>query len=87
VYLEGGSQLVSEFLQERQLDYYFMYRAPVLLGDERAKAGFSGLRTETLDQAMRLTDVRHGVFGDDQMMRGRIVYPPKLHIDEAGIRM
>jgi diaminohydroxyphosphoribosylaminopyrimidine deaminase / 5-amino-6-(5-phosphoribosylamino)uracil reductase len=87
VYLEGGAQLVSEFLQERQLDYYFMYRAPVLLGDERAKPGFAGLRTEKLDQAMRLADVRHGVFGDDQLIRGRVVYPAKIQIDEAGARV
>ena len=84
VYLEGGAQLVSEFLQERQLDYYFLYRAPVLLGDERAKAGFSGLRTEKLEQAVRLAEVRHEAFGDDQLMRGRIVYPARLQVDEIG---
>jgi len=86
VYLEGGAQLMSEFLQERQLDYFFMYRAPVLLGDERAKAGLGGLRTEKLEQAVRLTDVRHAVFGEDQLMRGRVVYPAKLQVDEAGAR-
>ncbi len=86
VYLEGGAQLVSEFLQERELDYYFLYRAPVLLGDERAKAGFSGLRTEKLEQAVRLAEVRHEAFGDDQLMRGRVVYPAKLTVDEAGGR-
>ena len=86
VYLEGGAQLVSEFLQERQVDYYFMYRAPVLLGDERAKAGFSGLRTEKLEQAVRLADVRHKTFGDDQLRRGRVIYPTKMQVDEAGAR-
>ena len=85
-YLEGGAQLVSEFLQERELDYYFLYRAPVLLGDERAKSGFSGLRTEKLEQAVRLAEVRHEAFGDDQLMRGRVVYPAKLTVDEAGGR-
>jgi diaminohydroxyphosphoribosylaminopyrimidine deaminase/5-amino-6-(5-phosphoribosylamino)uracil reductase len=83
VYLEGGAQLVSEFLQERELDYYFLYRAPVLLGDERAKAGFSGLRMETLADAVRLADVHHETFGDDQLMRGRVVYPAKMQVDEG----
>lgn len=88
VYLEGGAQLMSEFLQERQLDYFFMYRAPVLLGDDKAKAGLIGLRTEKLEQAVRLADVRHEVFGDDQLMRGKVIYPAKLQIDETvfGIR-
>jgi diaminohydroxyphosphoribosylaminopyrimidine deaminase / 5-amino-6-(5-phosphoribosylamino)uracil reductase len=83
VYLEGGARLVSEFLHERQLDYFFVYRAPVILGDEKAKAGYTGLRTERLDQAVRLTDVRHATFGDDQLVRGRVVYPGKLQIDET----
>lgn len=83
VYVEGGTQLVSEFLQERQIDYFFMYRAPILLADEKAKPGYSGLRTEKLDQAIRLTDVRHAAFGDDQLIRGRVAYPAKMHVDET----
>ncbi len=83
VYFEGGAHLVSELLAARELDYMFIYRAPVLLADEKAKSGWMGLREDKLDQAVRLADVRHDHFGDDQLMRGRIVYPPKLHIDEA----
>jgi diaminohydroxyphosphoribosylaminopyrimidine deaminase/5-amino-6-(5-phosphoribosylamino)uracil reductase len=83
VYLEGGSQLVSEFLQERQLDYLFVYRAPLLFADERAKPVYTGLRTEHLDQSLRLAEVRHASFGDDQLMRGRVVYPEKIHFDET----
>ncbi|MBI5380911.1 MAG: bifunctional diaminohydroxyphosphoribosylaminopyrimidine deaminase/5-amino-6-(5-phosphoribosylamino)uracil reductase RibD [Opitutae bacterium] len=88
VYFEGGVQLLSEFLQERALDYLFAYRAPVLLADEKAKPMFAGLRTEKLINAIRLEDVRHATFGDDALMRGRVVYPEKLFVDEAlfGIR-
>ncbi len=83
VYFEGGSQLVSECLQERQIDYLFLYRAPILLADEKAKPGYLGLRAEKLDQAVRLRDVEHASFGDDQLMRGHVEYPSKLHVDEA----
>jgi len=83
VYFEGGAHLVSELLALHELDYMFIYRAPVLLADEKAKSGYLGLRADRLDQALRLTDVRHEHFGDDQLMRGRIVYPPKLQIDET----
>ncbi|HEU5080556.1 MAG TPA: bifunctional diaminohydroxyphosphoribosylaminopyrimidine deaminase/5-amino-6-(5-phosphoribosylamino)uracil reductase RibD [Opitutaceae bacterium] len=83
VYIEGGSQIVSEFLQEKQIDYFFIYRAPILLSDEKAKSAYAGLRTEKLDQAIRLTDVHHAAFGDDQLIRGRVVYPEKVNIDEA----
>jgi len=83
VYFEGGMQLLSELVQDRQLDYLFMYRAPILFADDRAKTMFTGLRTEHLDQAVRLTEVHHEVFGDDTLTRGGVVYPPKLSVDEA----
>lgn len=83
VYFEGGAHLVSELLALRELDYMFVYRSPVLLADEKAKSGYLGLRTERLDHAVRLADVRHAHLGDDQLMRGRVVYPQKVQIDEA----
>jgi len=83
VYFEGGAHLVSELLSLRELDYMFVYRAPVLLADDKAKSAYMGLRGEKLEQAVRLTDVHHAHLGDDQLMRGRVVYPPKLQIDEA----
>lgn len=83
VYFEGGAHLVSELIAMRELDYMFIYRAPLLLADEKAKNAWLGLRGDKLEQAVRLADVRHAQFGDDQLMRGRVVYPQKLHIDEA----
>jgi len=83
VYVEGGAQLMSQLVQERQMDYLFLYRAPVLLADEKAKPMLTGLRTEKLAQALRLADVRSEIFGDDVLTRGHVVYPPKLSIDET----
>ncbi|HTB81620.1 MAG TPA: bifunctional diaminohydroxyphosphoribosylaminopyrimidine deaminase/5-amino-6-(5-phosphoribosylamino)uracil reductase RibD [Opitutaceae bacterium] len=83
VFFEGGAQLVSEFLQARELDYLFVYRSPVLFADDKAKGMFSGLRTEKIENAVRLVDVRHESFGDDILMRGRVVYPEKLFVDET----
>jgi diaminohydroxyphosphoribosylaminopyrimidine deaminase/5-amino-6-(5-phosphoribosylamino)uracil reductase len=88
VYFEGGSQIVSELVRARQLDYLFNYRAPILFADEKAKSVLSGLRPERVDQGVRLTQVQHETFGDDALMRGRVVYPEKLLIDETffGVR-
>lgn len=83
VYFEGGAQLISELIQFRELDYLFTYRAPMMLGDDRAKSAFRGLRTEKLTDAVRLEDVRHAEFGPDQLLRGRVVYPSKLQVDET----
>ena len=83
VYFEGGAQLVSELVRARQLDYLFVYRAPILFADDKAKSIFSGLRPERVDQAVRMTDVRHETFGEDTLMRGRVAYPDKLLLDET----
>lgn len=83
VYFEGGAQLLSELVRARQLDYFFIYRAPVLFADDKAKSAISGLRPERVDQAVRLSDVRHHQFGDDAMMRGNLLYPEKMLVDET----
>ena len=83
VYIEGGAQMISELIQTRQLDYLFVYRAPILLGDDKAKTVFKGLRTEKLANAVQLEGVRHTSFGPDQLMHGRVVYPQRLQVDEA----
>ena len=83
VYFEGGAQLLSEVVRSRELDYLFVYRAPILLADDKAKSIFGGLRPERIEQALRLTDVRHETFGEDELTRGRLVYPEKMLVDET----
>jgi diaminohydroxyphosphoribosylaminopyrimidine deaminase/5-amino-6-(5-phosphoribosylamino)uracil reductase len=83
VLLEGGAELLSRALIERQLDYLLAYRAPLVFADERAKSVLAGLRTEKLSQAIRLSDVRHMALGDDSLIRGKVNYPPKVQIDET----
>ena len=83
VLFEGGAQLLSRALIERQLDYLLMYHAPVIFADERAKSVLSGLMADHLSQAIRLEDTRHHTLGDDSLVRGRIAYPQKVQIDET----
>ncbi|HVU18935.1 MAG TPA: bifunctional diaminohydroxyphosphoribosylaminopyrimidine deaminase/5-amino-6-(5-phosphoribosylamino)uracil reductase RibD [Candidatus Didemnitutus sp.] len=83
VFVEGGAQLLSELLQARQLDYLYSYQSPMLFADEKGKSILRGLRTETLANAIRLTQVRHDVLGDDVLTRGYIEYPEKMAVDEA----
>jgi diaminohydroxyphosphoribosylaminopyrimidine deaminase/5-amino-6-(5-phosphoribosylamino)uracil reductase len=83
VLFEGGPQLLSRAVSERQLDYLLAYQAPVVFGDERARSVLGGLRTETVAQALRLAEVRRRTLGDDSLVRGRVVYPERLQIDET----
>lgn len=88
VYFEGGAQLVGELIRARELDYLFTYRAPLLFADDKARSAFSGLRPDRIEQAVRLAEVRNEAFGEDSLMRGRVVYPEKFLLDEtlSGVR-
>jgi diaminohydroxyphosphoribosylaminopyrimidine deaminase / 5-amino-6-(5-phosphoribosylamino)uracil reductase len=83
VLFEGGAQLISELVRARQLDYLFVYHAPVLFADDKAKSIFSGLRPEKPEQAVRLTELRHEHFDGDLLMRGYVQYPEKMIVDET----
>ncbi len=83
VMFEGGAELLSQLLQERALDYLFVYRAPVLFADEKAKPAFSGLRTDRLASGLRLVELRHEELGEDTLSRGRVAYPEKMTVDES----
>ena len=77
VYFEGGSRLLSGLLKARELDYLFSYRSPRIFADEAAVPVFSGQRTEAVSEGFHLADVRHAIFGDDQLIRGYLRYPDR----------
>ncbi|RRJ94486.1 bifunctional diaminohydroxyphosphoribosylaminopyrimidine deaminase/5-amino-6-(5-phosphoribosylamino)uracil reductase RibD [Opitutaceae bacterium TAV4] len=83
VYFEGGAQLLSELLRSRELDYLFNYRAPLLFADDKARSVFTGLRTESVQQAVRIQGATTEVHGEDSLVRGHVVYPSKLSVDET----
>lgn len=77
VYFEGGSRLLSGLLKARELDYLFCYRSPRIFADEAAIPVFSGQKIEAVSEGLYLADVRHAIFGDDQLIRGYLRYPDK----------
>ena len=83
VLVEGGSRLFSALLQRRAIDYLLSYRAPRLFADAASIPVATGLRVELPTVGLRLAEVRHAVFGEDQLMRGRVVYPENLEIEPA----
>mgnify|MGYP000032399359 CR=1 FL=1 len=75
MFLEGGAHLLSSFLNFRYLDYLFAYRAPKLLADASGLAPFTGQEPVTMQDTVTLRAIRQAGFGDDQLMRGFVVYP------------
>lgn len=82
VFFEGGAELVSRMIADRQLDYFLVFKGPLFLADDRAKPMLGGLRTDRLKDAFRLDGVRHEILGADTLTRGRVVYPERIQPDE-----
>ena len=74
VLCEGGSNLLSSMFLTKNLDYLFSYRAPKLFADDQALPMLKGALGKEVDEAPYLSDVKHRIFGKDQLMRGYVVY-------------
>jgi len=74
VYVEGGGQLLSDLLKNKQLDYLFAYRSPLLFCDDESFSCFGGDELKVLKTATRLESVQHSHFADDELMRGFVCY-------------
>jgi len=82
VYFEGGSDILSQLIVSRQMDYLFVYQAPTLFGDGQAVPLLQGLSPARPDDAVRLRDVRRESLGEDWLTRGAVAYPNRLVVDE-----
>jgi diaminohydroxyphosphoribosylaminopyrimidine deaminase/5-amino-6-(5-phosphoribosylamino)uracil reductase len=75
VYVEGGATVLGDLARERQLDYVFLYQAPVILGDDQARPMLAGSAAARLADGLRLGGVRREILGEDALTRGRVEYP------------
>lgn len=70
IWIEGGSVLGNQFLKDDLIDYLFLYTAPKILGDARARPAFSFREVERMAEARTLIQPRFDQFGDDRLVRG-----------------
>jgi len=73
--LEGGGALHTSFLEAQYSDEMVLYQAPILIGGRDAVSLWGSQGSETVDQAIRLHHVQRETMGNDQMIRGAVVYP------------
>ncbi|MDQ6981433.1 MAG: bifunctional diaminohydroxyphosphoribosylaminopyrimidine deaminase/5-amino-6-(5-phosphoribosylamino)uracil reductase RibD [Mariprofundus sp.] len=73
--LEGGGELHAAFLEAGFSNEMVLYQSPIIIGGREAVTLWDGKGAETVDEAIRLKDVVRREMGDDQMIRGRVVYP------------
>ncbi len=73
--LEGGGALHTSFFEAQYSDELVLYQAPIIIGGRDAVSLWGSQGSETVDQAIRLHHVQREMMGDDQMIRGTVVYP------------
>jgi len=75
ILLEGGGGLHAAFLEARITNEMVLYQAPILIGGGDAVGLWQGAGVDRVEDAPRLVDVQRKMLGEDQMIRGRVVYP------------
>jgi diaminohydroxyphosphoribosylaminopyrimidine deaminase/5-amino-6-(5-phosphoribosylamino)uracil reductase len=73
IFVEAGSGTVGSFLKAKLVDRLYLFLAPMLLG--RGLSWTSGLSLASLDQAVRLSDVRIEAVDPDYLLSARPRFP------------
>ncbi|MCX2726359.1 bifunctional diaminohydroxyphosphoribosylaminopyrimidine deaminase/5-amino-6-(5-phosphoribosylamino)uracil reductase RibD [Thermomicrobium sp. 4228-Ro] len=72
VLVEGGGRVLGSLFDAGLVDRIVAFVAPVLVGGSEAPVPFAGRGVETMDQAVRLRDVRVRELGTDVVIEGRV---------------
>jgi diaminohydroxyphosphoribosylaminopyrimidine deaminase/5-amino-6-(5-phosphoribosylamino)uracil reductase len=70
VLVEPGPGLFRALVEARLADYLMVYTAPILLADPEAGRPVAGVPPRTLQEGLRLRDVRQETVGQDRLIRG-----------------
>jgi len=73
--VEGGGGLHASLLEAHLADELVLYQAPILIGGTEAVSLWHGEGVGTVDEAVRLDNVERKMLGDDQLIRGQLIYP------------
>jgi len=75
VLLEGGGKLHAAFFEAQLTDELVLYQAPILIGGSEAVNLWHGRGVDQISQALKLDEIKRRKMGDDQMIRGKVIYP------------
>ncbi|MCF7820857.1 MAG: bifunctional diaminohydroxyphosphoribosylaminopyrimidine deaminase/5-amino-6-(5-phosphoribosylamino)uracil reductase RibD [Mariprofundaceae bacterium] len=73
--LEGGGKLHAAFLEAELTDEMVLYQAPILIGGHEAVNLWHGSGVARVESALRLEGIQRRKMGEDQMIRGKVIYP------------
>jgi diaminohydroxyphosphoribosylaminopyrimidine deaminase/5-amino-6-(5-phosphoribosylamino)uracil reductase len=73
--VEGGGGLHASLLEAHLADELVLYQAPILIGGTEAVSLWHGTGVAAVDEAVRLEAIERKRLGEDQLIRGQLVYP------------
>ena len=68
--VEGGSQILTEFLTHNLADEICVFICPLLIGSKEAPGPFGGVGPDDIGQALKLQNISTRRFADDLLIRG-----------------
>lgn len=74
VLVEGGGRLHAQVLQAHLAQELVLYQAPLLIGGVDAPGLWHGQGVARMPEALRVDVFERRLLGDDQLIRGRILY-------------
>ncbi|MDX8403095.1 MAG: bifunctional diaminohydroxyphosphoribosylaminopyrimidine deaminase/5-amino-6-(5-phosphoribosylamino)uracil reductase RibD [Mariprofundaceae bacterium] len=75
ILLEGGGRLHAAFFEAQLTDELVLYQAPILIGGSDAVSLWHGRGVDQVKQALQLENIQRRKMGEDQMIRGKVIYP------------
>lgn len=70
VLVEGGSEVLGSFVDERLVDKIYAFFAPIIIGGRDAKASVSGLGVSKINEAWKLKNISLKKFDDNYLISG-----------------
>lgn len=70
ILVEGGSTILGSMIREGLIDKFYIFKAPKILGGNDGIPMASGPGPRTMNDCLRLRDIKVRRFGDDILVRG-----------------
>ncbi len=73
ILVEGGSQVLGSFVDEKLVDKVYTFYAPIIIGGEKAIPAVGGLGNDIVSDSLKLSSVSLKKYGDNFMVSGDIL--------------
>ncbi|PIZ64582.1 riboflavin biosynthesis protein RibD [Candidatus Roizmanbacteria bacterium CG_4_9_14_0_2_um_filter_39_13] len=74
VLIEGGSEVIGEFIDKKLVDKAYIFQAPILIGGKKSISAIGGMGVDEVIDAIRLDTISYKTFDDNRLICGYVHY-------------